>query len=144
MDDDSDLSDFKLSDDPSRSDSAGDSNDDAPTRLGLPCWNIDVHHNMSKSLKEAVTSFLTSKNMSRWHTLYMDNFYNSVHGYGGGQQTHMHCWLQQAYVRCGWAGSDDFVLPQAKVGGHADMIDSVLALWCVTSSVLVCLKRKFL
>jgi len=34
------------------------------------------------------------------------------------------------------------MLPQAKVGGHADMIDSVLALQHVTSSVLVCLKRK--
>ena len=31
------------------------------------------------------------------------------------------------------------VSTQAKVGGHADMIDSVLALQRVTSSVLVCL-----
>ena len=73
----------------------------------------------------------------------MDNFYNSVHGYGG-QQTHMHCWLQQAYVSCGWAGPDDFVLPQAKVSGDAHMIDSVLALQRVTSSMVVYLKRKFL
>ena len=32
---------------------------------------------------------------------------------------------------------------RAKVSSHADMIDSVLALQCVTSSVLVSLKRKF-
>ena len=42
------------------------------------CWNIDVYHGMSKSLKETITSLLTPQNMSQWHTLYMDNFYNSV------------------------------------------------------------------
>jgi len=42
------------------------------------CWNIDVYHGMSKSLKETITSLLTSQNMSQWHTLYLDNFYNSV------------------------------------------------------------------
>jgi len=131
MNDDSDLSDFKLSDDPSLW-PAGPNQQWCADQVGLPCWKIDVHHAMLKSLKEAVTSFLMSKNISRWHTLYMDNFYYSVHGYGGGQQTHMHCWLQQAYVRCGWTGPDDFVLPQAKAGGHASIIDSVLALQRVT------------
>ena len=46
------------------------------------CWNIDVHHDASKSLTEIVTALLTAQNMSHWHTLYMDmdmdNFYNGV------------------------------------------------------------------
>jgi len=42
------------------------------------CWNIDVYHGVSKSLKETITSLFTPQNMSQWHTLYMDNFYNSV------------------------------------------------------------------
>ena len=42
------------------------------------CWNMDVYHGVSKTLKETVTGLLTSKCMSLWHSLYMDNFYNSV------------------------------------------------------------------
>ena len=49
--------------------------------------------------------------------------------------------LQLEEKRCGFISA--VVSRQAKVGGHADMNDSVLALQRVTSSVLVCLKRKF-
>ena len=43
--------------------------------------------------------------------------------------------------RCGFISA--VVSRQAKVSSHADMIDCVLALQCVNSSVLVGLKRKF-
>jgi len=60
-------------------------NKDKPIKYGIKsciladsqskyCWNIDV----SKSLKETITSLFTPQNMSKWHTLYMDNFYNSM------------------------------------------------------------------
>jgi len=49
--------------------------------------------------------------------------------------------LQLEQKRCCFVSA--VVSRQAKVGGHADMINSVLALQRVTSSVLVCLKRKF-
>jgi len=42
------------------------------------CWNIAMYHGVSKPLIETVTGLLTPQCMSRWHTLYMDNFYNSV------------------------------------------------------------------
>ena len=42
------------------------------------CWNIDIYHGVSKTPKETVTALLTPKCMSMWHSLYMDNFWNSV------------------------------------------------------------------
>jgi len=42
------------------------------------CWNIDIYHGVSSSLKVIVTGLLTPKCMFLWHSLYMDNFYNSV------------------------------------------------------------------
>jgi len=64
-------------------------NKDKPIKYGIKsyiltdsqpkyCWNIDMYHGVSKSLKETITSLLTPQNISKWHTLYMDNFYNSV------------------------------------------------------------------
>ena len=48
---------------------------DAKTRY---CWNMDVYHGVSKTLKETVTGLLTPQCMSLWHSLYMNGFYNSV------------------------------------------------------------------
>ena len=42
------------------------------------CWNIDIHHGVSKTLKETVIALLTPKCLSVWHSLYMDKAYNSV------------------------------------------------------------------
>jgi len=48
---------------------------DAKTKY---CWNIDIYHGTSKTLKETVTALLTPVCTSMWHSFYMDNFYNSV------------------------------------------------------------------
>jgi len=64
-------------------------NKDKPIKYGIKsyiladsrskyCWNIDMYHGVSKTLIETVTGLLTPQCMSRWHTLYMDNFYNSL------------------------------------------------------------------
>ena len=42
------------------------------------CWNLDLFHRVKKTLKETVQGLLTQKCLHLWHTLYMDNFYNSV------------------------------------------------------------------
>ena len=42
------------------------------------CWNLDIFHRLKKTLKETVQGMLTEKCLHLWHSLYMDNFYNSV------------------------------------------------------------------
>ena len=62
---------------------------DKPTKYGIKsyiladaktkyCWNIDIYHGTSKTLKETVTALLTPVCTSMWYSLYMDNFYNSL------------------------------------------------------------------
>ena len=62
---------------------------DKPTKYGVKsyiladaktkyCWNIDIYHGTSKTLKETVTALLTPVCTSMWYSLYMDNFYNSL------------------------------------------------------------------
>ena len=42
------------------------------------CWNLYVYHKEKRSLKETVCGLLTPACFGLWHSLYMDNFYNSV------------------------------------------------------------------
>ena len=42
------------------------------------CWNMDLYHRVKKTLKETVQGLLTQSCLHLWHSLYMDNFYNSV------------------------------------------------------------------
>ena len=42
------------------------------------CWNVDMYHKVKKPLADTVEGLLTEKCHDNWHTLYMDNFYNSV------------------------------------------------------------------
>ena len=42
------------------------------------CWNLSIYKKDPKSLSDTVTDLLTSKCYNVWHTLYMDDFYNSV------------------------------------------------------------------
>ena len=42
------------------------------------CWNISIYKRDKKTIKETVLNLLTPKCYGIWHSLYMDNFYNSV------------------------------------------------------------------
>lgn len=42
------------------------------------CWNLDMYDGVRKSLSERVHGLLTPICYGLWHSLYMDNFYNSV------------------------------------------------------------------
>ena len=64
-------------------------NKDKPTKYGIKayiladsnsnyCWNIDIYHGQGKSLRDTVTGLLADTCLRSWHSLYMDNFYNSV------------------------------------------------------------------
>ena len=64
-------------------------NKDKPTKYGIKayiladstsgyCYNMDIYHRERKTIKETVQGLLTSKCTGLWHSLYMDNFYNSV------------------------------------------------------------------
>ena len=64
-------------------------NKDKPTKYGIKayilvdstsgyCYNMDIYHRERKTIKDTVQGLLTSKCTGLWHSLYMDNFYNSV------------------------------------------------------------------
>ena len=64
-------------------------NKDKPTKYGIKaytladstsgyCYNMDIYHRERKTIKETAQGLLTSKCTGLWHSLYMDNFYNSV------------------------------------------------------------------
>ena len=64
-------------------------NKDKPTKYGIKvyiladsasgyCWNMDIYHGKRKSIKGTVTGLLTNKCLGLWHSLYMNNWYNSV------------------------------------------------------------------
>ena len=64
-------------------------NKDKPTKYGIKayiladsasgyCWNMDIYHGKRKSIKETVTGLLTNICLGLEHSLYMDNWYNSV------------------------------------------------------------------
>ena len=64
-------------------------NKDKPTKYGIKayiladsasgyCWNMDIYHCERKPIKETVMGLLTNKCLGLWHSLYMDNWYNSV------------------------------------------------------------------
>ena len=64
-------------------------NKDKPTKYGIKayiladsasgyCWNMDIYHCERKPIKETVMGLLTNKCLELWHSLYMDNWYNSV------------------------------------------------------------------
>ena len=42
------------------------------------CWNVDIYYGQGKRLRETVFDLLTNACLQSWHSLYMDNFYNSV------------------------------------------------------------------
>ena len=42
------------------------------------CWNMNIYHCERKPIKETVMGLLTNKCLGLWHSLYMDNWYNSV------------------------------------------------------------------
>ena len=39
---------------------------------------MDIYHCVKKTLKETIVQLLTPKCYFLWHSLYMDNYYNSV------------------------------------------------------------------
>ena len=64
-------------------------NKDKPTKYGIKayiladsnsgyCWNMDIYHGKGKRLRETVTGLLADTCLRSGHSLYMDNFYNSV------------------------------------------------------------------
>ena len=64
-------------------------NKDKPTKYGIKayiladsnsgyCWNMDIYHQQKKAIKETVEGLLTNRCTGLWHSLYMDNYYNSV------------------------------------------------------------------
>ena len=42
------------------------------------CWNMLICHQLKKNLKETVKGLLGQKCLGLWHTLYMNDFFNSV------------------------------------------------------------------
>ena len=64
-------------------------NKDKPIKYGIKsyiladssshyCWNLSMYHRVQNTLKETVATLLTPKCHFLWHSLYMDNYYNSV------------------------------------------------------------------
>ena len=42
------------------------------------CWNMDIYYGQGKRLRDTVFGLLTDTCLHCWHSLYMNNFYNSV------------------------------------------------------------------
>ena len=42
------------------------------------CWNMDMYCGQGKCLRATVFGLLSDACLYSWHSLYMDNFYNSV------------------------------------------------------------------
>ena len=64
-------------------------NKDKPTKYGIKayiladlnsgyCWNMDMYCGHRKRLRDTVFSLLGDACLYSWHSLYMDNFYNTV------------------------------------------------------------------
>ena len=64
-------------------------NKDKPTKYGIKayiltdsnsgyCWNMDIYYGQGKRLRDTVFGLLTNTYLQSWHSLYMDNYYNSV------------------------------------------------------------------
>ena len=64
-------------------------NKDKPTKYGIKsyiladsqsgyCWNMAIYHHEKKTIKKTVHDLLAPKCLGLWHSLYMDNYYNSV------------------------------------------------------------------
>ena len=64
-------------------------NKDKPTKYGIKsymladsksgyCWNMAIYHREKKTVKQTVHGLLAPKCLGMWHSLYMDNYYNSV------------------------------------------------------------------
>ena len=64
-------------------------NKNKPTKYGIKayiladsnsgyCWNMDIYYGQGKRRRDTVCDLLTDTCLHFWHSLYMDNFYNSV------------------------------------------------------------------
>ena len=64
-------------------------NKDKPTKYGIKayiladsnsgyCWNMDIYYGQGKRLRDTVFGLLTNTCLQSWHSLNMDNYYNSV------------------------------------------------------------------
>ena len=42
------------------------------------CWNMDIYYGQGKPLRDTVFDLPADTCLHLWHSLYMDNFYNSV------------------------------------------------------------------